>query len=195
MYGCTTCTLTKHKEKKLDGNCIRNAASCNEQMLETTKQQLYDHLPLISKTIQSGWTRHAGHCVKSKDELISDFLLWTPSHWRRRVGWPARTYLQQLCVDTGCSMQWWTIEMGNERGSRKSMLAACHDDIYIYIYIYIYDLKLFSNKSLTDLNFAWKNFNNQFPVSRGDCSELSFLFSLWYELQPFIRRPILCNVY
>ena len=69
----------------------------------TTKHQLYAHLPLIMKTIQVRWTRHAGHCWRSRDELIIDVLLWTPTYGRAKVGRPARTYIQQLCEDTGCS--------------------------------------------------------------------------------------------
>ena len=45
------------------------------------------------------------HCWRSKNELISDILLLIPSHERARVGRPARTYLQQLCTDTRCSME------------------------------------------------------------------------------------------
>ena len=44
-----------------------------------TKQQLYCHLAPISKTIQVRRTRHAGHCWRSKDKLISDIILWTPT--------------------------------------------------------------------------------------------------------------------
>ena len=29
-------------------------------------------------------TRHAGHCWRSRDELIRDVLLWTPSHGRQK---------------------------------------------------------------------------------------------------------------
>ena len=47
-------------------------------------------------------TRHVGLCWRSRDELIGDGLLWTPSHGRAKAGWPARTYIQQLCADTGC---------------------------------------------------------------------------------------------
>ena len=65
--------------------------------------QLYGHLPPITKTIKVRWTRHAGHCWRSRDELISDVLLWTPSYGRTKAGWPARTYIQQLCEDTGCN--------------------------------------------------------------------------------------------
>ena len=63
---------------------------------------LYGHLPPITKTIQVRRTRHAGHCWRSRDELISDVLLWTPTHGRAKAGWLARTYIQQLCEDTGC---------------------------------------------------------------------------------------------
>ena len=41
-------------------------------------------------------------CWRSRDELIRDVLLWTPTHGRAKVGRPARTYIQQLCEDTGC---------------------------------------------------------------------------------------------
>ena len=44
-----------------------------------------------------------GHCWRSRDELISDELLWTTTHGRAKAGRPARTYIQQLCEDTGCS--------------------------------------------------------------------------------------------
>ena len=47
-------------------------------------------------------TRHAGHCWRSRDELIRDVLLWTPTHGRATAGRPARTYIQHLCEDTGC---------------------------------------------------------------------------------------------
>ena len=67
-----------------------------------TRHQLYGHLPPITKTIQVRRTRHAGHCWRSRDELISDVLLWTPTHSRAKAGRPARTYIQQLCEDTGC---------------------------------------------------------------------------------------------
>ena len=68
-----------------------------------TRHQLYGHLPPIMKTIQVRRTRYAGHCWRSKDELISDILLWTPTYDQAKAGRPARTYIQQLCEDTGCS--------------------------------------------------------------------------------------------
>ena len=67
-----------------------------------TRHRLYGHLPPITKTIQVRRTRHAGHCWRSRDELIRDVLLWIPTHGRAKAGQPARTYIQQLCEDTGC---------------------------------------------------------------------------------------------
>ena len=82
LYGCTTWTLTKRLEKKLDGNYTRMLrAILNKSWRQhPTRHQLYGHLPPITKTIQVRRTRHAGHCWRSKDELISDVLLWTPGY-------------------------------------------------------------------------------------------------------------------
>ena len=105
LYGCTTWTLTKRLERRLDGNYTRmlRAVLNKSWRQHPTRLQLYGHLPPITKTIQVRRTRHAGHCWRSKDELISDVLLWTPTYGCARVGRPARTYIQQLCEDTGCN--------------------------------------------------------------------------------------------
>ena len=107
LYGCTTWTLTKQQEKKLDGNYTRMLrVILNKSWRQhPTKQQLYGHLLPITKTIQVRRTRHAGHCWRSRDELISDVLQWTPSHGRAKAGRSARTYIQQLCADTGGSLE------------------------------------------------------------------------------------------
>ena len=105
LYGCTTWTLTKRLERKLDGNYTRmlKAVLNKSWRQHPTRLQLYGHLPPITKTIQVRRTRHAGHCWRSKDELISNVLLWTPTYGCAKVGRPARTYIQQLCEDTGCN--------------------------------------------------------------------------------------------
>ena len=123
-YGCTTWMLTKRMEKKFDGNYTRilRAILNKSWKQHPTKQQLYGHLPPITKSIQVRRTRHARHCRRSKDELISDVLRWTPSHGRAKAGRPARTYIQQLCVDTGSN------EKSGERGSVISVLMARHGD-------------------------------------------------------------------
>ena len=106
LYGCTTWTLTKRMEKKLDGNRMLRAILNKPWRQHPTRHQLYGHLPPITKTIQVRQTRHAGHCWRSGDELIRDVLLWTPTYGRAKAGWPAQTYIQQLCEDTGCSPEY-----------------------------------------------------------------------------------------
>ena len=74
LYGCTTWTLTKRLEKKLNGNYTRMLrATLNKSWWQhPTRHQLYGHLPPITKTIKVRRTKHAGHCWRSRDELISD---------------------------------------------------------------------------------------------------------------------------
>ena len=82
----------------------KNAACNPEQVLAATPHKT----PTVRtpapyhEIIQVRRTRHAGHCWRSRDELIRDVLLWIPTHGRAKAGRPARTYIQQLCEDTGC---------------------------------------------------------------------------------------------
>ena len=107
LYGCTTWTLTKRLEKKLDANYTRTLREILNKSWrqQPTRHQLYGHLPPITKTIQVRRTGHAGHCRRSGDEFISDILPWTPTYGRAKSGRSARTYLQQLCDDAGCGRE------------------------------------------------------------------------------------------
>ena len=108
LYGCTAWTLTKRMENKFDGYYSR---MLREILLSwrqhPSKHQLYGHLPPITKTIKVRRTKHPEHCWRSRDELISDVLLWTSSHGRAKAGWPARTYIQQPCEDLPEAMNDW----------------------------------------------------------------------------------------
>ena len=134
LCGCTTWTRTKRLEKKLDGNDTRmlRAILNKSRRQHPTKHQLYGHLPPIKKTIQVRQTRHAGHCWRSRDKLISDVFLWTLTYGRAKAGRPARTCIQQLCEDTDVAQKTcqrrWTIGKSGERGSGISVLAARNDD-------------------------------------------------------------------
>ena len=142
LYGCTTWTLTKRLEKKLDGKYTRMLRAILNKFWRQrpTRQQRYGHLPLITKTIQVRRTRHAGHCWRSRDKLISGVLLWTPTYDWAKAGRPARTYIQQLCEDTGCSPEDLAEAMNDREKWRERIrdIPARHDYIYIYIYIYMY---------------------------------------------------------
>ena len=89
----------------VDGNYTRMLrAILNKSWRQhPTRHQLYGHLLPITKTIQVRRTRHAGHCWRSKDELINDVLRWILAYGQAKAGRPAWTYIQQLCEDTGGS--------------------------------------------------------------------------------------------
>ena len=144
LYGCTNWTLTKLLEKKLDGNYTRMLrAILNKSWRQhPTRHPLYGHQPPTTKTIQVRRTRHAGHCWRSRHELISDVLLWTPHMAEQNLDDQLeRTYssyvrIRDVALKT-CQRRW-TIERSGERGSEISVLAARHDDdddIFIHIYI------------------------------------------------------------
>ena len=89
--------------------------------------------------------RHAGHCWRSKDELISDVLLWTPTYGCAKVGRPARTYIQQLCEDTGCNSE----DLPEAMNDREKWRERVRDIraggatwwwwwLYLYIHLYIH---------------------------------------------------------
>ena len=115
-----------------------------------TRLQLYGHLPPITKTIQVRRTRHAGHCWRSKDELISNVLLWTPTYGCARVGRPARTYIQQLCEDTGYNpedlpeamndREKWRERVGDIRAGGATWWWWWY--IYIHVYMCVLDMTL-----------------------------------------------------
>ena len=96
LYGCTTWTLTKWLEKKLDGNYTMLRAILNKSWQQhPTRHQLYGHLPPITKTIQVRQTRQAGqthkwctpmgpHIWPSKSRTTS-LNLHTASMWGHRM--------------------------------------------------------------------------------------------------------------
>ena len=127
LYGCTIRTLTKRLEKKLNGYYTRMLWAILNKLWRQhpTRQQLYGHLPPITKTIQARRTWYAGHCWRSKDELISDVLLWTPAYGQVKAERPARIYIQQLCEDTGCSPEDQPKAMNNREKWRERVRDIC----------------------------------------------------------------------
>ena len=131
---CTTWTLTKRLEKNLDGNYTRMLrAILNKSWRQHhTRHQLYGHIPPITKTIQARRTRHAGHCWRSKDELISDVLLWTLTYGQAKqddqLELKYSSYVRTQDVTLKTCQRLLIIGRSGERGSEISVLAARHDD-------------------------------------------------------------------
>ena len=134
LYGCTTWTLASSPAVLLDGNYTRMLRAILNKFWwqHPTRHQLYGHLPPITKTIQVRWTRHAGHCWRSRDELIRDVLLWTPTHSRAKAGQPHEhtfsNYVRIRDVVRKTCLRRWTIGRSGERGSGISVLPVRHDD-------------------------------------------------------------------
>ena len=97
-----------------------------------TRHQLYGHLPPITKTIQARRTRHAGHCWRSKDEFVSDVLLWTPHMAKQKqddqLKHTCSCYVRIQDVALKIWQRQCMIGRSGERGSGISVLAAQHDD-------------------------------------------------------------------
>ena len=159
LYGCTTWTLTKRLKKKLDGNYTRMLRAilnkCWRQ--HPTRHQLYSHLPPITKTMQARRTKHAGHCWRSRDELISDVLLWTPyvagQKQDEQIEHTFRSYVRIRDVALKTCQRRWMICRSGERGSGISVLAARHDDdlmkhAFIYIVIHRQTVSFYQNSSV-----------------------------------------------
>ena len=104
LYGCTTWTLTKPKEKKLNGEykecCEQYWTSPGGNTPQNTNYTA-TYLPSrkLSKLDEPDMQGTAGEAGTSS----CDVLLWTPTYGRAKAGRPARTYIQQRCEDTGCS--------------------------------------------------------------------------------------------
>ena len=128
--------ITKRLERRPGRKLHKNVESSIKQVLADNTPRdsnCTDTCPPSQKTIQVRRTRHAGHCWRSGDELISDVLLWDPTHGCASVGRPARTYIQQLCEDTGCNPEDLPEAMSDrgEMGERRSGISAQtarHDD-------------------------------------------------------------------
>ena len=90
LYGYTTWTLIKHPKKKLDRNYTRmlHAVLNKSKKQQPKKQQLYGHLPLITQTIPV-----SGQYWRSKNELISNVLIWTLSYGYTSICWSAKIYI------------------------------------------------------------------------------------------------------
>ena len=140
LYGCTTWTLTKRLGEKLDGNYTRmlRAILNRSWRQHPTNQQLYGNLPPITKTIQIRQTRHAGQCWRSRNDLISDVLLWT-LHMAERMQGDQLEPTHSSSVRIQGVILWtcrkrWTIGRGGEKGSGISVPMARHDEDDVITY-------------------------------------------------------------
>ena len=120
LYGCTTWTLTKRMAKKLDGNYTRmlRAILKKTRRKHSARQQLYDHLPPNTKSVQVRRTRNAGYCWRSKDELISDELWNLQMNEQRLDDQVEPIYISSVPIQDvawNTCRERWTIDTDGER--------------------------------------------------------------------------------
>ena len=124
VYVAITWTLTSTMEKKIDGAYTRMLqAALNVSWREhMTNRELYNNIPRITSSIREQRIRFAGHCWRSKKELVSDVLLWTPKHGQRSRGRPAKTFVDQMVEETECEVEEMINFMDNRDEWKKRVL-------------------------------------------------------------------------
>ena len=70
-------------------------------------------------------------CSTTKEKLINDILQWTLTYGHTNIGQPAKTYIHQLCGNTGCCLEYLLIGTNDERESRESVVLVCYDDEWL----------------------------------------------------------------
>ena len=184
LYGCTTWTLTKFIEKKLDGNYTRMLrAISNKTWRHSTPQRssctaTYHpsrklsklNVPYMQGTAgelgTSSWVMYSCGPLHMDDQRQDDQLEPTNS---------SSVPIWDVALRT-CRKQWTIIGMGAERGSWISVLIARHDDDYntiVYFVVYHYIIKLFNGH----FSLYVQEFKKMLlEVRHFDSSKLIFIF-------------------
>ena len=88
----------------------------------TSNNELHGNIPKITNTIKEHRMRFSGHCWRSREEMISEVLLWEPLHGQRKPGRPNKTYTAQLREDSGCTTDELKMLMGNRDEWEKRVM-------------------------------------------------------------------------
>ena len=133
LYGSSTWTLTRHLENRLDGTFTKMLRSILNVTWKDhpTKRRLYGSLPPVSSTIREQRLRFAGHCWRSKNEIVSDLVLWRPSHGFANRGRPRKTYIDQLTEDTNCKLHELKDEMDERPRWKRRVFAFRHNISFV----------------------------------------------------------------
>ena len=169
-------------------------------MLEAASHKLAAVLPLTRIVCVMG-SKMNKTCWGNKDKLKSNVLLWTSTHGHTSVGWPAKSYIHQLCTDTVCCIEDLRRVMANRDRLWEKVKEICADgtfddendnaayisievQAYVYKYAYIYHhVMLLAWISLTlsrhfSLSFmASSRSSGLHPVSSHSCS--MYICSSW----------------
>ena len=89
-YGCENWSLTKTLLKQLDGTYTRILRMIlNVHWSQKfTNEVLYGAIEKVSIKIRCRCIKFAGHCLRRDYEVVSDLVLWEPTHGTRKRGRP-----------------------------------------------------------------------------------------------------------
>ena len=103
LYGCETWTLTKTLLKQLDGTytrILRMILNVHWSQ-KVTNEVLYGAIENIFTKIRRRFLKFAEHCLRRDDEVVSDLVLWEPTHGTRIRGRQPESYIRNLERQTG----------------------------------------------------------------------------------------------
>ena len=67
---------------------------------KTNNEKLYNGLPKVTDIISERMLNLAGHCVRHKEEMAHNLVLWTPTRGKRRRGRQQLTFVDTLKLQT-----------------------------------------------------------------------------------------------
>ena len=78
LYGSDTWTLSKKLERRLDGTYTRLLMRAQNLSWKRhpSISDIYGNLPRVSALVRSRRVQFAGHCYRTKNEVISSLPLW-----------------------------------------------------------------------------------------------------------------------
>ena len=192
LYGCTTWTLTKRLEKKLDGNYTRmlRAILNKSWRQQLTKHQLYGHLSPITKTIQVRRTRLAGP---------------EPHHHKQFNDIPRALYIYIYIYKDGCCRFKKRIRIKIGRSTKIYLFCSYIRVKYIFpACCFRHKAQGFFNGVLNDtwthscFQYKWL-LSGQIGLYRGPCSSFlecvlfwsaSPVFNIWYVYHIYPTPPL-----
>ena len=85
---------------------------------------------MITITIKEHRMRFSGYCWRSREQMISEVLLWEPLHGQRKPGRPQKMYTAQLRNDSGYTTYELKMAMGDRHEWRKCVML-CRASFFI----------------------------------------------------------------
>ena len=115
LYGYETWTPTKTLFKQLVDTYTRilRIILNVHWSQKVTNEVLYGAIEKISTKIRRRFSKFAGHCLRRDDEVVSDLVLWEPTHGTRRRGKPPESYIRNLDRETGIPASEMRVSMMN----------------------------------------------------------------------------------